>query len=125
MQHHGHAVTQGGQIVLAGIHTAHAHSALAGIIQAGDQLHKRGFARARAAQHAYNCARGDVQVDIAQAVLFAAGGIAEADVIKIHRAVAHGLHRILGGYDIALFIQHFHNALRGGTGHGDHHEYHG
>ena len=63
LQHHGYLVAQSLQVVAAHIHTAHAHSALSGVIQTGDELDQRGFGRARAADNADGLAGTNVQVN--------------------------------------------------------------
>lgn len=59
----GYLVAQSLQVVAAHIHTAHAHSALSGVIQTGDELDQRGFGRARAADNADGLAGTNVQVN--------------------------------------------------------------
>ena len=49
LQHDGHVVAQGLQIVLAHIHAAYLYAALGGVVQPGNQLNQRGFGRTRAA----------------------------------------------------------------------------
>src|SRR5699024_1713503 len=78
LQHHGHLVAQGLQVVLAHVHAAHLHAALGDVVQAGDQLDQAGLGRTGAAQDADDLARLDVQVDVGQGVALGLFGILEA-----------------------------------------------
>ena len=65
-------------------------------------------------------AGGNMHVDILQGIPLAVFLIAEADMVKVDGTVLHFLHRVFGGYDIRLLVQHFHNALGGCPAHRDH-----
>ena len=43
LQHHGHLVAQGVQVVVPHIHAAHLYGAFGGVVQAGNQLDQGGF----------------------------------------------------------------------------------
>ena len=125
LEHHGHLLPQGLHVVVPHVHAAHQHPALGGVVQPGDELHQGGLGGAGAAQDAHGLAGLDVQVDVFQALLAGVLGVAEADVLKDHRAVLDLLHRILPVLQIALLVEQLGNTLGGGAGHGDHHQHHG
>ena len=125
LQHHGHLVAQGFQVIVPHVHAAHLHGALGGVIQAGDQLDQRGLRGARPSQNAHNLAALDVQVNVREGVAAGLFGVLKVHMVKVDGAVLDlhdGVFRVLQG---ALFRKDLHNTLGGLQGHGDHHEDHG
>ena len=125
MQHHGHLVAQGLQIVVPHVHAAHLHGALGGVVQAGDKLDQAGFGGTGAAQNADDFAAFDVQVDVGKGVAGGLFGVFKADLVKINGAVLYLHHRVLGVLQGALFRKHLYNTLGGLQRHGHHNKYHG
>ena len=93
LQNHRHAVAQMLERVVPHVDAADAHRAAQRVVKARDQAHERGFALARAADHAYRLAALDMHCDMAQIPLLRVAGVAEADVVKVDAAVGHGLVR--------------------------------
>ena len=77
-------------------HAAHAHGALGGVVQAGDEVYERGLGRAGAADDADGLAALNVQVDIVERLALRMRGILKAHVVKVDGAVGH-LEHGLGG----------------------------
>ena len=96
LQHHGHLVAQGVQVVVAYIHAAHAHGTLGGVVQAGDEVYERGLGRAGAADDADGLAALNVQVDVVERLALRMRGILKAHVVKVDGTVGH-LEHGLGG----------------------------
>ena len=121
-------------VVLYGA-AAHAHGALRGLVQPGDQGHQRGLGTAGAAQGAHSLAGADVQIHIPQDPLGAGGIIFEGHMVKVDAAVMDGSgnglavlvllrdRRLIG--DGGHFLQYFHDSSGAGHGPGHHHEHHG
>lgn len=120
MQYHGDAVPQGLQVVVTDIHAAHRHAAAGHIIQPGDELHQAALGGAGAADDADRLPGGDDKVDIIEDGFIGAFGIAEADIGKADAAVLDLVNGVFAVGDVAFLLQHLHDALGGGTGHGDH-----
>ena len=131
LQHHRNSVSQRVQVVLTHVCAADLHAALRHVVEAGDELHQRRLARARAAQDADRRARGDNEVDVVEGVVFGAGGILEGHVREFDAAVLDLGHGMRGARERGHFHQHLADALGGlgGDGehdvdHGQHHEAH-
>ncbi len=123
MQHHGHLLAQGGQVVVPYVPAAHLYAALGSVIQAGDELDQAALAGARAPQDAHRGPRGDVEGDIRQA-----GGvlvIAKGHMVKGDGPVGDILDGGFGGLQVAGLPQDLHDALPGALGDGDEHQDHG
>lgn len=71
LQHHGNGVAQRLQIIIAHVHAAERQPAAGDIVQTRDELHERGFGRARAADDADRLAGADVQINVIEHLLSA------------------------------------------------------
>ena len=123
LQDHRHAVAQGVQVVAAHVLAADVNVTGGGVVQTGQQLHKAGLGAAGAADDAHGFAGADVQRNIAQhiaPVLL----IAEADVVKAHRAVLDLRQGLVAVGKGALLGQHLADAAGAGGRHGDHNKDH-
>ena len=120
LQHHGHLVAQGVQVVVAHVHAAHAHGALGGVVQAGDEVNERGLGRAGTADDADGFAALNVQVDIVERLALCMRGILKAHVVKVDGTVGNLEHGLGGIGDRGLGGQHLGNAVRRFVGHGHH-----
>ena len=120
LQHHGHLVAQGVQVVVAYIHAAHAHGTLGGVVQAGDEVYERGLGRAGAADDADGLAALNVQVDIVERLALRMRGILKAHVVKVDGAIGDLEHGLGGIGDRGLGGQHLGDAVRRFVGHGHH-----
>ena len=125
MQHHCDLSAQRFEVIFTHIVPANLHAAAGHVIQARDQLHKRAFRAARAADNANRFALPDGQADIVQAFLLGVVGVAEIDVVKCDRAVRDLRQRLRPVDDAAFFLEHFHHSLGGRAAHGQHDEDHG
>ena len=112
------------EVIIPDIHAAHADSAGLGVVQAGDELHQTGLCAAGAADDAQCLAGLDVKGDVVQDRLAGAVLVLEGDVVEADAAVLDLLHGSLGGGQVGLLVQDFHDALCGSGGHGDHDESH-
>ena len=122
LQHHGHPVAQGCQVVFFCVHAADPHGALRGVVQPRNQLHQRALAAAGAAQDADDGAGGNMQVDITQRFALAVLRVAEGYMVEVDGSVLHAGNRVRGGSDVRFLVEHFHNPLRGSPAHCDHQE---
>ena len=96
MQHHRNLVAQGFHIIAAHVQPAHADRAFIHIVQAADQVHQAGFARAGAADDADGLAGTDMQVNVGQGVFAAAVLVGEIHMVEIDAAVGNLFHRLFG-----------------------------
>ena len=124
MQHHCHFLPERFHVIPANVDTAYLHCAHCGIIQTGNQLHQRTLGTAGSAQNAYGHASRNVQIHVFQTAFIFPLAVTEADMVEVHAAVRHRGHGICRTGNVTLLVQHFHNTLAGGTGHGDHNEHH-
>ena len=129
LQHHGDGVAQSLQIIIAHVHAAERQLAAGDVVQTRDELHERGFGRARAADDADRLAGADVQINVIEHLFVRLGGINKAHMVKINGAVAHGHDRVLRILNVRLFLDHLGNAARGrernrqhGKNHRQHHQ---
>jgi len=123
LQHHGHIVAQGVQIIAADIYTADDDAALGRIVQAGQQLHQTGLGRAGAADNADRLAGADVEVNILQRLL-AVLLVGKADMIELDRAVLDLHNRVLTILEVGLLVQNLSHTPCGGHRHRDHNKDH-
>ena len=65
-----------------------------------------------------------MQVHILQTAFVLTLAVAKADMVKVDAAVRHFGDSVRRADDIAFFVQNFHDTLAGGTGNGNHNEYH-
>ena len=99
--------------VVAHIAAADAHGAGQRVIKARDEIYKRGFALAGAADDADGLTAVDMYGDVAQCKLVRVAGITEADVFKIHTPVGHdGVTRPVR--DVNGLVEHLIDADEGG-----------
>ena len=125
LQHHGHVVAEGFQVIASHVYAADPDRAFRHVVEPWDQLHQGALGRARTAQDADEFAGTDVEIHMLQGVALGGPGVLVADAVKIDGAVLHFLDRILGAGQAALFLQHLDDTLGGLHGHGDDHEHHG
>ncbi len=118
MRRYADARAQGADLHAAHILPVDEHCALAYIIEAGNQVHQRGFARARAADHAHRLAGAHGEGYVGQRFR-ARPGIADARVAELH-PVGRGFLFILRVHGLARgHFQHALDAVAAGHGLGD------
>ncbi len=125
LQHHGHRVPEGADVVVPNVHAAHLHAALGDVVEPGDELDQGGFAGAGAAQDAHGHAGPDVQAHMVQGVAAGFLGIAEGHVFKVNGAVLHFGDGGLGIVQSGLLSQNLAGPAKGRSGHGQHDHHHG
>ena len=64
LEHDAHGVPQRGEVVLAHVVAAHGHPSGGDVVEARDELHERGLARARGTQDAHGGACRQVESDV-------------------------------------------------------------
>ena len=116
LHHDRHLLAQGVQVYVAHIVTVNLHRAAVHIVEAGDQVDYRGFARARRADQRDGLAGIDVEGDILEDHLFRV--IGEGHIVKVHMTLdGRQVGRTLLGVDLNGRIEDFKDALGGGHRH--------
>ena len=124
LQDHCYRIPQHFYIVVFYVHPAHAHRTGGNIVQAGNELHKGGFGRTRAADNPHRFSRPDNKVRIVDYFFIGIRSIHKIGIGKAYLTVFYLHHRMLRIGDVRLLIQNFCNAVCGRTGNGNHHKDH-
>ena len=122
LQHHGHGVPQGGQVVVPHVPPADEDAALRRVVEPRDELDEGALGGTRAAQDAHRLARGDVQLHARERVLRRLGPVLEADALEVHAPVRHLRERFGRGGQLRLLLQHLAYAPRARQGARQHEE---
>ena len=125
LEHHGHAVPEGCQIIPAHVHAPHPDGALRCIIEPGDQLDQGGFPAAGAPHDAHDFPAPDGQGDVPEHRFPGTAFILEGNLVERHRSVLDRFHRLFRRSEGAFFLQHFPDPLDRFFRKGQHHQDHG
>ncbi|MPM45443.1 hypothetical protein SDC9_92130 [bioreactor metagenome] len=125
LQNNGDGIAQNAQIIVLYVFAADRYRTVGRVIEPRNQLHERGFGRTGRAEDTDDFAGANVQVDVRKRHAFRLFRIAEADVVKVDRAVCNRLHRMFGAGKRALLAQNFDDTPTGFVCNRDHDKHHG
>ena len=111
LQDHCYRIPQRFYIVVFYVYTAHADRTGDNIVQAGNELHKGGFGRTRAADNPHRFSRPDNKVRIVDYFFIGIRSIHKIGIGKAYLSVFYLHHGMLRIGDVRLLIQNFCNAV--------------